>query len=540
MANGELEPLLDLDEIQGNILGGFNKDYQNFVFLAFPQPAASAVKAWLKGRLASITPLRDVARYRKQFKSRIAAEGKEPANMVTLWQNVAFSFQGLSKLAPDAALFPADSFVSGAAASSPNLGDPAVGPFSAQNWIVGGLGSLPDLIWIIAGDVEADVTAATADLTATATAAGLQLVHIDEGRDLGLFDPALKGHEHFGFRDGISQPGVRGKTSDSDFLEIGRLTPDPDYTIPEYAEQGRPLVCAGEFVIGYARQTPDFPRIASPVDPVGPKPSAATEGIVGPWWSVNGSFLVFRRLQQDVAGFNRFLAAQAAELPASADAEHLGAVIVGRWKSGAPVMRTPLQDNPALGGNDQANNNFLYIGGSVSGAQDPNDGFGPIPNDGGGTICPAAAHVRKVNPRDHDTDQGGANVTLTKRILRRGIPYGVPLAGNATVDDGKDRGLLFLSYQRSISEQFEFLCANWMNSALKPQSGSSVGGFDLLVGQNSADAARMRQCFLPLGAAAAGVPVPTTGVEFTQFVNPTGAGYFFAPSLSAIRNVLAA
>jgi deferrochelatase/peroxidase EfeB len=168
----------------------------------------------------------------------------------------------------------------------------------------------------------------------------------------------------------------------------------------------------------------------------------------------------------------------------------------------------------------------------------PHDGFGPIPNDSEGTICPAAAHIRKVNPRDHDTDQGGSNVTLTKRILRRGIPYGRPLASGATADDENDRGLLFVSYQRSIGQQFEFLSKQWMNSAFNPQSGSDVGGFDLLVGQNASSPTRSRQCKLPIGSGGAAEVVPSSNVAFQQYVNPTGAAYFFAPSITALRDVL--
>jgi hypothetical protein len=87
----------------------------------------------------------------------------------------------------------------------------------------------------------------------------------------------------------------------------------------------------------------------------------------------------------------------------------------------------------------------------------------------------------------------------------------------------------FLSYQRSIGDQFEFLCNDWMNSALNPQSGTAVGGFDLLVGQNSADPARDRSCFLPLSPVGEGISIPTTSGISRQFVSPTGCGIFLQP-----------
>jgi Dyp-type peroxidase family len=392
---------------------------------------------------------------------------------------------------------------------------------------------------LIAGDEHDQVSAAAADLIEDAAKAGLVLLSREDGHDLSYFDgnDQRKGHEHFGFKDGISQPAVRGRISENEFLETVRQPSDPDYTKPELAEPGQPLVCVGQFVLGYPTQVLDFPRVPGPPDQLAPKPPAIAPGsFAAPWWAANGSFLVYRRLSQDVAGFNRFVVTQASKFKGQTplgDPLFLSSRLVGRWKSGAPILRSPLQDKPNLGSNDVANNAFEYAAGG-----DPGDGFGTIPVDPTGQVCPLAAHIRKVNPRDIDSDLGSSNRTLTKRILRRGIPFGRPLPDGALEDDGQERGLLFLSYQRSIILQFEFLCTDWMNSSLNPRSGLSAGGFDLLVGQNPSSPDRSRSCFLDSGNGSA-VSIPTDGMSLAQFVNPTGGGYFFTPSVSALRDVLA-
>jgi deferrochelatase/peroxidase EfeB len=72
-------------------------------------------------------------------------------------------------------------------------------------------------------------------------------------------------------------------------------------------------------------------------------------------WSTEGSFATFRWLFQDVPGFNEFLIQNALpkdgngkSLTPAEESDLLGARMVGRWKSGAPIDLSPFQDDPEL------------------------------------------------------------------------------------------------------------------------------------------------------------------------------------------------
>ena len=546
--NDLLEPVLMVDEIQGNILGGFNKDHQGVIPLRFASDGASvtAVRRWLARFVPRVTPLSEVLMFKHQFKRRKALAGVEPKDMVALWRNIAFSYPGLSKLTPQAEAFTDTAFREGlSGSSSQRIGDPITigAPGEKHSWVIGKPGEIPDILIVIAGDDPSAVEEEVNAVIAEACTIGMICSHYDIGHDLSYYSNATlryaSGHEHFGFKDGISQPGVRGRLSTAtDTFLTARIAPcSDDPTLPEWAAPGQPLVCVGQFVLGYGKQDPAFPRRAIAPDKLGPEPYASDPQAVAPYWALNGSYLVYRRLRQDVAAFNRFLASRAQQLAQSPEfatmtAEKLGALLVGRWKSGAPLMRAPVADNPQLGASVPANNAFGYEG-SVD---DPQDGFPFTATDPNGTVCPLVAHIRKVNPRDGDTDQGSPPATLGLRILRRGIPFGPPLPPGAMSDPGgEERGLLFLSYQASIFDQFEFLCRQWMNQPDKPFGDM---GLDMIIGQNNRDTQRVRSCVLSTPAQKGSIS--TQDFDPKDWIIPTGGGYFFAPSLSALREVLSA
>ncbi len=522
------EPLLEVDDIQGNILVGFNKDHQRLIALKILGVAGA--RRWLARVLPDISSMAEVHQFNSLYRMRRARLGRDSHSLKVTWMNLAFSRDGIAKLSSDAdaAALPDSSFRAGLGQDrSTFLGDPipsgATDP--TANWVVGGTHRAPDILMIVAGDDKAEL--------------GSKIERVRPGsidgpdapetiwEEQGETRPDLPGHEHFGFKDGVSQPGVRGLISRRPKIYLtNRLLKPPAPGSVEFGKPGQPLVWPGQFVLGY----PFGDR--GDGSPHKPPPLAR------PWFK-NGSFLVFRRLNQNVAAFAAFVAAETARLsktPGFKDIsqQRLGALLVGRWPSGAPVSRVPGADNPDLAKDTLANNDFLFTQDTPAPEFLPGSGASPgaflTAKEGtNGPICPHAAHIFKVNPRDTATDVGPDFDTLTRRILRRGIPFGVPLGQPLQGDDGVARGLHFLCYQASIVDQFEFLQQNWTNNPGAP----TAGGHDLIIGQTPKAIRTMDLLPIVPGQAGETVTAPL------QWVTPTGGGYFFAPSLTAIRDILA-
>ena len=344
-------------------------------------------------------------------------------------------------------------------------------------------------------------------------------------QDGDVLNGPLSGHEHFGFKDGISQPGIRGLLPDNT-----PLTPSQNPLNPDQGKPGQDLLWPGEFVFGYPGQDPKKEITAPGKDPLQSKTRKA------PDFARNGSFLVFRRLRQDVGKFHRFLGQLASQFGVAPDL--VGARMVGRWPSGAPIVVTPTSDVPAMGLNECANNNFEYSAEEdavpavkpMSFSENMCENVTSPATDPDGEKLPFAGHIRKAYPRNDESElipDLNESTTQTHRLLRRGIPYGQQSVSTlgSPVDDGIDRGLLFLAYQASIVEQFEFVTKNWINN---PDFKDPKSGFDPIIGQNG-DPTRRRQFSL-------GLPGETAPIDTDQdWVIPTGGGYFFAPSIDALR-----
>jgi Dyp-type peroxidase family len=517
-----VEPVYDAPaqaDIQGLILPGFNSDHQQFVFLRFG-PVAGA-RSWLREIAPKLATLGDVQRFREEFRAARQLLGVRQPDLPATWRAVALSWRGVAALRgpAEANRFGDLSFRQGLAERSTFLGDPTdpARPGHRANWVVGGPDGEADALVIVAADSADDLAAATRDVVDGAERRGLTVLFAQRG---GNLPGALAGHEHFGFKDGISQPGVRGTLADPDRPVTPRLLGPADPRQWLFARPGQPLVWPGQFLLGEPRQDPQDPLV----------PAAASSAF--PAWARRGSYLVCRRLAQDVAGFWDDIAGLAAGV--GADPVALAARLVGRWPSGAPVLRTPDADDPVLAGDEFASNHFLFddetrpsVVAGVSGY--PGDHFAAARADLFGAVCPHAAHIRKMNPRDSATDFGTPADTLLRLMLRRGIPYGPPLAGvpdpPADLLDA-ERGLMFVAVMASIEDQFEFVTRRWANSPTLP----NVGGPDPIIGQLDRYGDRRRSVILPGGRT----------VEFARdHVVPTGGGYFFVPPISAVSGALA-
>ncbi len=518
------EPALAGDDIQGNIVPGFFKPHVSVLALEITD--SRSARQWCTAVAPNITTLSQAMATKRRVRAleaeRAAAklsafdgDGSQVALRAVLsdvddaWTSVAFSRHALELLLGDARgdldQFTDQAFHLGMTTRSASLGDP---PDSTDEWVVRD----PDVLLVLAADLDDTLIALEAAMTELAEAHGLRVVYREDGHKLDAI-----GSEHFGFQDGVSQPGVRG------LLDGVPITPrhvrDRADQRPEswlYGLPGQYLVWPGEFVFGYPGHGSD-PLLAGAVKQPGPA------------WSRNGSYLVFRRLRQDVAAFREFIADNARRLkPRGISEEQLAAYVVGRWPSGAPVARAPKADVPALGVDRLRNDYFefgaptrtleLDDGGSTNGH--PEAVADPV-----GLVCPMFAHIRKVNTRTAANDAGGRMGSFDRRILRRGIPFGPPYA----LDPAAERGLLFLSCQTSIADQFEFLNRQWMGDHANPRS---PGGHDLLIGQNGQPGEyRVRRGDLVSADSA-------TVTALQDFVIPTGGGYFFTPSLTALRTVL--
>lgn len=527
------EPMLDGDEIQGNVVPGFMKAHQDL--LVFRIRDVHQARAFLRELAPTLTTLNQAmpsvlaVRAGRTLQPSSRQLGLVPPAVDDVWTNIAVSYMGLELLLgrdhPDLTSFEDMAFKRGLAARSGLLGDPRSEQAEGHpsNWVVGGEGSEPDLLLIAAADNGKKLKSHVDHLLQAAAANGLDLLHHDSG---AKFDQ--QGSEHFGFQDGISQPGVRGTTADHGVVTSRTIADDATPDCWLYGLPGQLLVWPGEFIFGYPGASAD------PLVPGGVK-------LPGPDWSRNGSYVVFRRLRQDVHAFWNFMETESKrlqELPgfASWDAHRLAAALVGRWKSGAPLVVTPNADDEDLGHDRLRNNSFGFAKKSeplpLKPPHEPNGEWPPAVADPIGLVCPLGAHIRKVNSREAPNDLGASRASLDRRILRRGLPYGAKAQTDPTQPEhpAVDRGLLFVSYQTSIEDQFEFLNTRWMGSRTNPRS---PGGHDMIVGQNGQPGeGRTRTSTLLSAGGAAEV---STEVDF---VIPTGGGYFFSPSITAVRNVL--
>ena len=163
-------------------------------------------------------------------------------------------------------------------------------------------------------------------------------------------------------------------------------------------------------ILASGRSRPARSSWATPTRP-GELPPMPTPDVLGR----NGTYVVFRKLHTKVAAYRSYLRARAAN---RAEEDLLGAKMVGRWQSGAPLALVARRATTRSSASDPRRNNDF--------------GFGDDPR---GFKCPVGAHARRANPRDALDDEGSVDVRL-HRMIRRGTSYGPMLPDGVTEDDG--------------------------------------------------------------------------------------------------------
>ena len=401
----------------------------------------------------------------------------------------------------------------------------------------------PDVALLVYGRTAKAVAALEAEVMAAAAKAGMKTPY-----RIPLEPTKKPAIEPFGFVDGVSQPIVRGSYQ-------SYRNHDPIH-----------LVEPGEFILGYPDNRGNFPPepelnpLADPANvlPVADRSRAFGNSIVEAPRALgrNGTFLVIRQLEQDVAAFHAYCAAEAKRLkgrlppPYEVLPEYIEAKLVGRWHDGSSLVRNPYYPfeteveraakresarakanvgkgkdaasppaaaaatsrpasrtgdpgddiAPAGGAARKADNDFLY------GVEDPQ-----------ALRCPFGAHIRRANPRDSLAPGSMEQVSISNRhrMLRVGRLY--------RPGKGEKPGLMFMCLNGDIERQFEFIQQTWLVS---PAFHGLTGEQDPLNSAGKGDAAR--------GYLVPTMDGPVRLNPLPRFVTTLGGGYFFMPSRSLL------
>ena len=439
-----------LDDLQANILKGHGRNRSINLFLKFDPAKAAAIK----GAIHQLSGILKTAKQHLIEAEEFKTTGKD-GGVIRCFM---LSFAGYQALGVAAKAPAGVAFQAGMKSRQAVLGDtlPVTWDAHFQQPI--------HALLLLADDDKDRLEGERDSVVASLQAVGVTVL----GQELGdqQRNDRGVGVEHFGYVDGRSQPLL--------FTEdVAREKLNND---------------------GTSMWDPAFP---------------ADQVLVTNAGAVQGSFFVFRKLEQDVLGFKRKEEALADSLGLRGGARELaGAMMVGRFEDGTPVV---LRNEADIGG-DVANN-FNYD------------------DDKTAVKCPFHAHIRKTNPRG----TGGFEPVPAERrhiMARRGITYGERESCLGDRPEG-GVGLLFASFQTSIENQFEFTQATWANNAGFPNPGAAPSpGTDPVMGQVPTPAGT-QQTPLNWGDPATAKQSQTFG----GFVKLKGGEYFFAPVMSTLRSL---
>ena len=451
----------NLHDIQDNVVAPILMRYGRHIFIKFND--GEKARAWLRNMFRHVNARRE-----------------EHGTRFTV--NIGFTHEGLKALGLSQRSldsFPA-AFQVGMRGRAHVVGD--VGPHAPEHW-EGGLGG-PDIhamAWLRTDSEQGREEATRIFRDEIEATGGVEIRFVQDTLALANENGIGSEGQHFGFVDPISQPPIEGADTPS-YPGDGVLEEDGTW---------RPLK-AGEFLLGYE-------------DEAGPAGTQVPEPLE---LRLNGTYLVFRKLYQDVAAFRRYLATAAKSLYGSDDhdqQELVAAKIMGRWRSGCPLDLSPDKDDPSIAADPQRRNNFTYAG------------------DDQGLRCPFGSHLRRSNPRA--TPLKRATAVRRHRLVRRGVEYGPLLKGGALEDDGVDRGLINMFIQADIERQFEFVQKEWMKGGefigLDPNEQDPINGVG---GEGS-------QMVVP------GAKRPFL-FDLPTFIRVKGGEYLFVPGVKALEGLI--
>jgi Dyp-type peroxidase family len=452
----------NLHDIQDNVVSPILMRYGRHIFLKFTD--GSKARGWLRNLLKHVN-----------------ARRREHGSRFTV--NIGFTYEGLKALGVSQRSldsFP-EAFRVGMRGRAHEIGD--VGTHAPEHW-EGGLGG-PDIhaMGLIRTDSDEGREEATRIIREDIAAfGGVEIRFVQDTTALAHENGIGSEGEHFGFADPISQPPIEGADAPS-YPGDGVLEPDGTWR----------ALKPGEFLLGYEDE-------AGALGTQAPEPFELR---------LNGTYVVFRKLYQDVAAFRRYLVKAAKALYGSDDPHHqelVAAKMMGRWRSGCPIDLAPEKDDPTIAADPNRRNDFTYAG------------------DAQGLRCPLGSHLRRSNPRA--TPLIRATAVRRHRLLRRGVEYGPHLKDGALEDDGIDRGLINLFIQSDIERQFEFVQKEWMKGGefigLDPNEHDPINGVGGAGSQMSVPGAKRPFLF-----------------DLPAFVSVKGGEYLFVPGLRALEGLIA-
>lgn len=455
---------LDLSDIQGNILRGYRLPFARYVYVNLGETGAA--RELMRRLFMHIT------------NAEAWVDGKPTSTL-----NMALSRTALRPLGiPEATIdgMP-DEFLEGMKARAQILGD--VGRSAPEHW---------DAVWQGRVDAMFSINALTHEARdgrfdwlsrVIEESGGGEIVGRQEAGVLESGGEYIK-TEHFGYSDGISQPGFRQLSYSQPAFSpsvSARRRGDGKLTKSGGWEQ----LATGEFILGHANESKELPPYPDP-----------------PIFARNGSFMVYRKIRQNVGAFRAYFEDWGAKYPGGL--EKLRAKFIGRWTDGTPLALSPDRPDPEISEDPSRVNDFHY-------ADDPE-----------GLKCPIGAHLRRMNPRD---SMGFASdLTRIRRIIRRGLPYGTWAEEGQPVDDS-DRGIVFMALNASIMRQFEFVQQQWVNYGNDFRLGEER---DPVIGANTSGV------FTIPGDTSKGEE-PFFCKDIPAFVETAGGDYFFIPSITTIR-----
>ncbi len=509
---------IDWSEVQTIVGDGYSRfPYTRYFLLKIIDGAAT--REWLRRELHC-----DALAFGESLAERCGNGDVEK----TAVANIAFTFEGLKKIG-----LPCDTTDTFPWEFRDGMTSPLrqkilrdIDYNSPDKWKWGGPGQEPIHILVIAYSKTADDLNTLSKLLHDRWEGALKIVselsydHHDDKFDGKL---AKDRREHFGFVDGLSQPAIESSKRSQKLRARGDFDD---------------IVKPGEFLLGYVNERGQLPTSPTAAYVEGSKLRVISElGKNAPRldFGRNGSFLVYRQLEQNVCALAKLLdAASKIEPPKTQRCDDetdvrrwIAAKIVGRWDNGVSLTLAP--NKPPEDAELKSVNNFGYAA-----------------EDRYGLRCPIGSHARRSFPRDgHDGSDPGDALRRNKRhrLLRRGRIYGERTFGEdgeadgekgwkawegaEKKSDGVERGLHFVAINANIESQFEFIQQTWMNTSF---FGGLLGEVDPFVGVPDPGEPRR----FTIQSAPINRRLSWTKDDAEPLVTVRGGAYFFLPSFAAL------